>query len=67
MVDKLSVLAPDGETKTKILKAIAEEHNVKWEPKSFEQNNEPASDLLVWPSFCKASYILYVILYLDLD
>ncbi|KAL1563294.1 hypothetical protein AAHA92_05780 [Salvia divinorum] len=46
MVDKLSALAPDGETKTQILRAIAEEHNVKWEPKSFEQNNEPTSDLL---------------------
>ncbi|KAG6424093.1 hypothetical protein SASPL_114505 [Salvia splendens] len=56
MVDKLSVLAPDGETKTKILRAIAEEHNVKWEPKSFEQNNEPASDLLSGPTaFVKES------------
>ncbi|KAG6421051.1 hypothetical protein SASPL_117600 [Salvia splendens] len=56
MLDKLSVLAPDGETKTKILRTIAEEHNVKWEPKSFEQNNEPASDLLSGPTtFVKES------------
>uniref|UniRef100_A0A0D3B7J1 Uncharacterized protein n=1 Tax=Brassica oleracea var. oleracea TaxID=109376 RepID=A0A0D3B7J1_BRAOL len=31
-VDKLSVKAPDGPTKNKILKEIATEHNVTWEP-----------------------------------
>ncbi|KAG2273680.1 hypothetical protein Bca52824_056235 [Brassica carinata] len=32
LVDKLSVKAPDGPTKNKILKEIATEHNVTWEP-----------------------------------
>ncbi|WZZ89979.1 hypothetical protein YC2023_118558 [Brassica napus] len=34
LVDKLSVKAPDGPTKNKILKEIATEHNVTWEPES---------------------------------
>ncbi|XP_057768319.1 uncharacterized protein LOC130988476 isoform X1 [Salvia miltiorrhiza] len=56
LVEKLSALAPDGETKTKILSTIAEEHNVKWEAKSFEQNSAPASDLLSGPTtFVKES------------
>ncbi|CAF1781204.1 unnamed protein product [Brassica napus] len=32
LVDELSVKAPDGPTKKKILKEIATEHNVTWEP-----------------------------------
>ncbi|KAF2538939.1 hypothetical protein F2Q68_00022547 [Brassica cretica] len=32
LVDTLSVKAPDGPTKNKILKEIATEHNVTWEP-----------------------------------
>ncbi|KAK8509061.1 hypothetical protein V6N13_062115 [Hibiscus sabdariffa] len=35
LVEKLSVKAPDGQTKLKILTAIAEEHNIKWDPESF--------------------------------
>ncbi|KAL0649239.1 hypothetical protein Bca4012_091930 [Brassica carinata] len=34
LVDKLLVKAPDGPTKNKILKEIATEHNVTWEPES---------------------------------
>ncbi|KAF3486984.1 hypothetical protein F2Q69_00055659 [Brassica cretica] len=34
LVDKLSVKALDGPTKNKILKEIATEHNVTWEPES---------------------------------
>ncbi|WZZ61294.1 hypothetical protein YC2023_061401 [Brassica napus] len=34
LVDKLSVKAPDGPTKNKILKEIATKHNVTWEPES---------------------------------
>lgn len=37
LVEKLSATAPDGQTKIKILSAIAEAHNVKWDPKSFEE------------------------------
>ncbi|KAJ1421060.1 Vacuolar protein sorting-associated protein Ist1 [Sesbania bispinosa] len=58
LVEKLSAKAPDGPTKIKILTAIAEEHNIKWEPKSFGENDAKSSqDLLVGPStFEKASY-----------
>ncbi|KAF8087240.1 hypothetical protein N665_0593s0003 [Sinapis alba] len=34
LVDKLSVKAPDGPTKNKMLKEIATEHNVTWEPET---------------------------------
>jgi len=48
LVEKLSAKAPDGPTKIKILTAIAEEHNINWEPKSFGDNDTKAShDLLV--------------------
>jgi vacuolar protein sorting-associated protein IST1 len=48
LVEKLSAKAPDGPTKIKILTAIAEEHNIKWEPKSFGEDDAKASqDLLV--------------------
>jgi vacuolar protein sorting-associated protein IST1 len=48
LVEKLSAKAPDGPTKIKILTAIAEEHNIKWEPKSFGEDDTKASqDLLV--------------------
>jgi hypothetical protein len=48
LVEKLSAKAPDGPTKIKILTAIAEEHNIKWEPKSFgEEDTKASQDLLV--------------------
>ncbi|XP_020549327.1 uncharacterized protein LOC105161819 isoform X2 [Sesamum indicum] len=51
LVEKLSAKAPDGQTKIKILSAIAEEHNVKWDPRSFEEKDPiPPSDLLTGPS-----------------
>ncbi|KAL5102572.1 hypothetical protein RYX36_006899 [Vicia faba] len=51
LVEKLSAKAPDGPTKIKILTVIAEEHNIKWESKSFGDNDTKASqDLLVGPS-----------------
>ncbi|KAL3829962.1 hypothetical protein ACJIZ3_018764 [Penstemon smallii] len=51
LVEKLSAVAPDGQAKTKILSAIAEEHNVKWEPNSFEEKDSvPPNDLLSGPS-----------------
>ncbi|CAJ1951586.1 unnamed protein product [Sphenostylis stenocarpa] len=58
LVEKLSAKAPDGPTKIKILAAIAEEHNIKWEPKSFEENDVKSSqDLLSGQStFEKAAY-----------
>ncbi|GFQ01595.1 ist1-like protein [Phtheirospermum japonicum] len=48
LVEKLSATAPDGQTKIKILSAIAEEHNVKWDPKSFgDKDYASPNDLLV--------------------
>ncbi|KAL8498230.1 hypothetical protein ACS0TY_021527 [Phlomoides rotata] len=50
LVEKLSAVAPDGQTKIKTLSTIAEEHNVEWDPKSFSESSLPASDLLHGPS-----------------
>ncbi|GLT79049.1 hypothetical protein SLA2020_505590 [Shorea laevis] len=59
LVEKLSAKAPDGPTKIKILSAIAEEHNIKWDPESFsEKESKPPNDLLNGPNtFEKASRI----------
>ncbi|GFS43289.1 regulator of Vps4 activity in the MVB pathway protein [Actinidia rufa] len=65
LVEKLSAKAPDGQTKLKILTAIAEEHNVKWDPKSFggnevEKEVKPPDDLLNGPStFEKVSKMMH--------
>ncbi|CAD6230132.1 unnamed protein product [Miscanthus lutarioriparius] len=37
VIEKLSAVAPDIQTKIKTLSSIAEEHNIKWEPKAFEE------------------------------
>lgn len=51
VVEKLSARAPDIETKIKILTSIAQEYNVKWDSKSFEdQLRKPNDDLLSGPS-----------------
>ncbi|XP_027357639.1 dentin sialophosphoprotein-like isoform X2 [Abrus precatorius] len=59
LVEKLSAKAPDGPTKIKILAAIAEEHNIKWEPKSFGENDVKSSqDSLVGESMSeKTAYV----------
>ncbi|KAF1859742.1 hypothetical protein Lal_00010327 [Lupinus albus] len=59
LVEKLSAKAPDGPTKIKILTAVAEENNIKWEPNPFGENDGKSSqDLLVGPNnFEKASYV----------
>lgn len=50
LVEKLSAKAPDGQTKLKILAAIANEHNIQWDPKSFgEKESTPYDDLLKGP------------------
>lgn len=47
LVEKLSAKAPDGKTKMRMLGAIAEEHGVKWDPKSVEEaESVPPNDLL---------------------
>ncbi|XP_051130974.1 uncharacterized protein LOC127251356 isoform X2 [Andrographis paniculata] len=46
LVEKLSAAAPDVQMKTKVLSAIAEEHNVKWDHESLEEkDSRPSSDL----------------------
>ncbi|XP_008242434.1 PREDICTED: uncharacterized protein LOC103340768 [Prunus mume] len=59
LVEKLSAKSPDGPTKMKILAAIAEEHNIKWDPESFEEKeSKPPEDLLNGPNtFGSASKI----------
>ncbi|KAF2553762.1 hypothetical protein F2Q68_00036967 [Brassica cretica] len=47
LVDKLSVKAPDGPTKNKILKEIATEHNVTWEPESLVEPDPKETVLMV--------------------
>ena len=61
LVEKLSAKAPDGPTKIKILAAIAEEHNIKWEPKSFGENDVKSSqDLLVCFDHCGFSLLYFI-------
>ncbi|KAK9715780.1 hypothetical protein RND81_06G188800 [Saponaria officinalis] len=43
LVEKLSVNAPDGPTKIKNLKGIAEEHNIQWEPNWFKDEDTVSS------------------------
>jgi hypothetical protein len=38
VIEKLSAGAPGVQNKIKTLTSIAEEHNIKWEPKAFEEN-----------------------------
>ncbi|XVE54126.1 hypothetical protein DITRI_Ditri03aG0056200 [Diplodiscus trichospermus] len=50
LVEKLSAKSPDGPTKLKILTAIAEEHNIKWDPESFgAKESKIYDDLLNGP------------------
>ncbi|CAO2178573.1 unnamed protein product [Urochloa humidicola] len=47
VIEKLSAGAPDIQTKIKTLTSIAEEHNIKWEPKAFEEKlQKPNEDNL---------------------
>ncbi|RWR78125.1 filaggrin isoform X2 [Cinnamomum micranthum f. kanehirae] len=57
IIEKLSAKTPDGDTKIKILTAIAQEHNVKWDPAALEEQLlKPREDLLNGPSkFVSAS------------
>ncbi|KAJ7534923.1 hypothetical protein O6H91_12G010300 [Diphasiastrum complanatum] len=51
IIEKLSVRAPSGETKLKLLKEIAAEHNVEWDPSDSEAELLKApEDLLDGPS-----------------
>lgn len=46
-MDKLSVKAPDGPTKIKLLKEIAAEHNVTWEADSLVESDRKETVLSV--------------------
>jgi vacuolar protein sorting-associated protein IST1 len=48
IIEKLSVQAPSGEVKLKLMKGIASDHNVDWDPTDFEAELLKApEDLLV--------------------
>ncbi|XP_010541020.1 PREDICTED: uncharacterized protein LOC104814600 [Tarenaya hassleriana] len=46
LAEKLSVKAPDGPTKVKILTEIAEQHNIKWEAKSLMETDPKDAEVL---------------------
>uniref|UniRef100_A0ACD5VQW5 Uncharacterized protein n=1 Tax=Avena sativa TaxID=4498 RepID=A0ACD5VQW5_AVESA len=50
VIEKLSAGAPDVQTKTKTLSSIAEEHNIKWEPKAFEEKSQKQNEDLMYGS-----------------
>ncbi|KAI3801190.1 hypothetical protein L1987_29294 [Smallanthus sonchifolius] len=51
LIEKLSAVAPDLQTKIKVLSAVAKDHNIDWDPTSFEEKeSKPPSDLLNGPS-----------------
>lgn len=51
LVEKLSAVAPDIQTKVKVLTGVAKEHNITWEPTSFEEKeSKPPNDLLNGPA-----------------
>jgi hypothetical protein len=48
IIEKLSVKAPSGESKLKVLKAIAQEYNIEWDSSNTEAEfNKTYEDLLV--------------------
>jgi vacuolar protein sorting-associated protein IST1 len=50
IIEKLSVQAPSGEVKLKLMKGIAADHNFDWNPTDFEAELLKApEDLLVRP------------------
>ncbi|XP_076922494.1 uncharacterized protein LOC143584294 [Bidens hawaiensis] len=59
LVEKLSAVAPNVQTKVKVLSDVAREHNISWDPTSFEEKeSKPPDDLLNGPTyFEKASTI----------
>lgn len=50
-MEKLSVKAPDGPTKIKILKEIATQHNITWEAESLVESDPKETVLLVSSTF----------------
>ena len=59
IIEKLSVKAPSGESKLKVLKAIAQEYNVEWDSSNTEAEfNKKYEDLLV--AFANSFYSLLI-------
>ncbi|KAJ0521502.1 putative vacuolar protein sorting-associated protein Ist1 [Helianthus annuus] len=57
LVEKLSAIAPDLQTKIKVLSVVAKDHNIDWDPTSFEEKeSKPSSDLLVRLFFYNMNY-----------
>lgn len=50
VIEKLSAGAPDVQTKNKTLSSIAAEHNIKWEPKAFEEKSQKQNEDLTYGS-----------------
>uniref|UniRef100_A0A453LJD8 IST1-like protein n=1 Tax=Aegilops tauschii subsp. strangulata TaxID=200361 RepID=A0A453LJD8_AEGTS len=51
LIEKLSVNKPSGQTKLKVLKDIAKEHQIDWDPSEAEQDLlKPAEELIQGPS-----------------
>lgn len=50
-MEKLSVKAPDGPTKIKILTEIATQHNITWEAESLVESDPKETVLLVSSTF----------------
>ncbi|KAL8265530.1 hypothetical protein R6Q59_023660 [Mikania micrantha] len=47
LIEKLSAVAPDVQTKVKVLSAVAKEHNINWDAPTFEEReSKPPDDLL---------------------
>ena len=44
VIEKLSAGAPDVQTKNKTLSSIAAEHNIKCEPKAFEEKSQKQNE-----------------------
>ncbi|KAL4568171.1 hypothetical protein LXL04_023777 [Taraxacum kok-saghyz] len=47
MVEKLSAVAPDLQTKLQVLIAVAKKHNINWDPTLFEDTESKVSDDLL--------------------
>lgn len=53
IIEKLSISAPSAEIRLKLLKEIAQEHNVEWDSSTTEAEfSKKPEDLLVLASFC---------------
>jgi len=65
IIEKLSVRAPSGDVKLKLMKEIATEHDVDWDPTDTEAElMKSHEDLLVRPIFDPVSSVLMLFILL---